>query len=151
MSVMPFLSTSCIVISACLVAYGWYLIKKGNKEKHAKMMKLATVFALGFFVLYLSRTILVGSTLFGGPVELKPFYHGFLLFHILFATTSAFIGIVTIRFALQHKFTSHKKMGPWTAMIWIISSCTGVCVYLMLYVLYPSTETTSLLRAIFGW
>lgn len=151
MAVLPTLSTMCIVISASLVGYGWYLIKQGKKEKHAKTMKLASLFALGFFVLYLSRTILVGSSLFGGPDELKKYYHGFLLFHILFATISAFIGIVTIRFALKRKLANHKKWGPWTAGFWIFSSCTGVMVYLFLYVLYPSTETTSLLRVILGW
>lgn len=151
MSVLPTFSTACIVISASLVGYGWYLIKQGKKARHVQIMKLASLFALGFFVLYLSRTILVGSSLFGGPVELKKYYHGFLLFHILFATISAFIGIITIRFALKKKFASHKKMGPWTAGIWIFSSCTGVMVYLLLYVLFPSTETTSLIRVILGW
>lgn len=151
LSILPTISTSCIVISALLVAYGWMLIKKGNRSAHAKVMKLASTFAAVFFIIYLSRIVFIGSSQFGGPAELKIYYHVFLIFHIVLASVGAVLGIWALRLATQGKFAQHKRVGPWTAITWFCVAVTGITVYLLLYVFYPAVEKTSLFRAIFGF
>jgi putative membrane protein len=148
--ILPLLSTSFIVISAIFVALGWKQIIKGNRDTHQRLMLLGAFFALAFFIMYLTRTLVIGSTPFGGPDYLKIPYLIFLLTHIVLATTAAVFGIITLLHAFKSRFAKHKRIGRWTAVIWFITATSGVMVYLLLYIIYPSGETKSLLDAIFG-
>lgn len=147
----PTVSTACIVISAILVAIGWYYIKQRKIETHKKLMISAAVFAVIFFVIYASRTIFVGNTSFGGPDSIKVYYHIFLIFHITLATVGAILGIRTLWLGFKNKLEKHRKLGPITSVIWLCTGITGTFVYTLLYILYPGGETTSVLRAIFGY
>jgi putative membrane protein len=149
--ILPTISTSCIVISAALVAYGWYLIRKRNMDAHKKAMLTAAVFALLFFIIYLSRTIFIGNTSFGGPDSVKVYYTIFLVFHIVLATIGAIFGIVTLWTGLKDHRARHKRLGPITSVIWFFTAATGVAVYLLLYVFYKGGETTSMIKAILGF
>ena len=72
--VLATISTTFIVISAVLVAIGWGLIIKGKVEAHKKVMFVAGIAALIFFIIYATRTVFIGNTAFGGPEELKKYY-----------------------------------------------------------------------------
>ena len=63
--VLATISTTFIVISAVLVAVGWGLIIKGKVEAHKKVMFVAGVAALIFFIIYATRTVFIGNTAFG--------------------------------------------------------------------------------------
>ncbi|WJH36514.1 DUF420 domain-containing protein [Paenibacillus aurantius] len=150
-SLLPTISTTFIVISAVLVGFGWYHIAKGNRETHKKFMVAGAIFALAFFLVYMSRTIFVGNTKFAedGPIWIRDAYYVFLLFHITLATVSAVFGIVTLLHAYKERFAKHRKIGKWTAIMWLITAPTGVMVYLLLYVLYPGGTTAPVWEAIF--
>ncbi|GAA0338772.1 DUF420 domain-containing protein [Bacillus carboniphilus] len=147
---LPTLSTSFIVLSAIFVAIGWVLIKKRRIEAHQRVMMTAAIFAILFFIIYMSRTIFVGNTAFGGPEDLKVFYTIFLIFHITLATIGAVFGIVTLYTGYKENYKKHRKLGPITSIIWFFTATTGVAVYLLLYVFYHGGETTSTIKAILG-
>ncbi|WP_203362200.1 DUF420 domain-containing protein [Bacillus sp. REN10] len=149
--ILPTISTSFIVLSAIFVAIGWAQIKQRKIEKHKKTMLTAAVFALIFFIIYVSRTVFIGNTAFGGPDEIKIYYTSFLVFHITLATTGAVFGIVTLLTGLKSNLIKHKKLGPITSVIWFFTAITGVAVYILLYVLYRGGETTSVIKAILGF
>src|SRR5690625_717142 len=151
MAILPLISTILIIISAVLVALGWRFIVKGEEEKHKKAMVAAAISALSFLIIYVSRTIFIGNTSFGGPDHIKIYYTIFLLFHIVLSIVGAIFGVITLRLAFKGNFTKHKKIGPITSIMWFITSISGVAVYLLLYVIYEGGETTSMLRAIFGY
>ncbi|HHE6985283.1 TPA: DUF420 domain-containing protein, partial [Staphylococcus aureus] len=94
--ILPTISTTCIVISAILIAIGWRLIWKREINKHKNVMLAAAVFALTFFLIYASRTIFIGNTAFGGPASIKKYYTIFLFFHINLATIGGILGLVQI-------------------------------------------------------
>jgi putative membrane protein len=148
---LPTISTTFIVISGILVAFGWYAIAKRQIEKHMKIMKWAAICATIFFITYVSRTAFVGNTQFGGPDSLRPIYQTFLIFHIVLATVGGVMGLITLRFAYKKEFAKHRKIGPWTSVIWFITSITGATVYSLLYLIYPGGETSGVLDVIFGW
>lgn len=148
---LPTLSTFLIILSAVFVAIGWNLIRKRKIEAHKKMMIAAAISAVLFLIIYLSRTILVGNTAFGGPDSLKIYYTVFLVFHINLATFGAVLGVITLRAGLKNNLVKHRKLGPIASVIWFFTAITGVAVYLLLYILYPGGETTSAIRAIFGF
>ncbi len=150
-SLLPTISTLCIVISAILLAVGWWYIKKGNIEKHKQMMIAAAVFAVLFFIIYISRTLFIGNTAFGGPEHLKIYYTIFLVFHIVLATLGAVFGIMQISSGLKNRLRKHRKFGPTASIVWLLTAFTGIAVYILLYVLYPGGQTTSLFKAIFNF
>lgn len=147
---LPTLSTFFIILSAVFVAIGWNLIRKRKIEEHKKMMIAAAVSAVLFFIIYISRTIVVGNTSFGGPDSLKLYYTIFLVFHILLSIIGAIMGVITIRSGFKNNLQKHRKIGPISSIIWFFSAITGVMVFLLLYVFYTGGETTSMFRAIFG-
>lgn len=148
---LPTVSTFLIVLSAVFVAIGWKFIKEKKVEAHKKMMIAAAVSALLFLIIYISRTVFIGNTAFGGPDELKIYYTVFLIFHIVLATTGAVLGVITIRSGLKNRLDRHRKIGPITAVIWLFTAITGIAVYLLLYVFYKGGETTSVFKAILGF
>ncbi|AKS69555.1 membrane protein [Staphylococcus schleiferi] len=148
--ILPTISTTCIVISAILVAIGWRLIWKRRIGQHKKTMLWAAVFAVTFFLIYASRTIFIGNTAFGGPASVKVYYTIFLIFHITLATVGGVLGLVQIITGLRDKYNVHRKVGPIASVVWFFTAITGVAVYILLYVLYPGGETTSLIKATFG-
>lgn len=149
--ILPSLSTLFIVISAILVAIGWYYIVKRQIETHKKVMTFAGIFAIAFFIIYMSRTIFVGNTSFGGPSHLKIYYTVFLIFHIFLATVGAVFGIVSLTSGYKSKLKLHKKIGPITSIIWFFTASTGVVVYLLLYIFWTPGETESMIKAILGF
>lgn len=151
MYIFPTISTLFIVISAILVGFGWYHIVRGNEQTHKKLMLAGAGFALAFFVIYMSRTVFAGNTEFNGPESLKVFYQIFLVFHITLATVSAVFGITTLVLAFKNSFAKHRKIGRWTAVLWLLTAPTGVIVYTLLYILYPGGTTKPVIDVIFGW
>lgn len=149
--ILPTISTTCIVISAIFIAIGWRKIWKREIESHKKFMLLAAIFALTFFIIYASRTIFIGNTAFGGPESIKIYYTIFLIFHINLATIGGLLGLFQIITAFKDKFKLHRFVGPIASIVWFCTAITGVMVYVLLYVLYPGGETTSLLKATFGF
>lgn len=148
--VLPTISTFFIVLSAILVAIGWYLVVNRKIEAHKKVMWAAGVSALTFFIIYMSRTIFIGNTAFGGPDKYKLIYTVFLIFHITLATTGGIMGLITIWLGWKNRLEKHRKLGPITSIIWFFTAITGVVVYLLLYVIYEGGHTTSVFKAILG-
>ncbi|MDR0271440.1 DUF420 domain-containing protein [Paenibacillus sp.] len=147
---LPTISTSFIVISAVLVAIGWGLIIQGKRDAHKKVMILGAVAALLFFIIYMSRTIFIGNTSWGGSDEMQVYYQIFLIFHITLASVAAVFGITTLVLAFKEKFSKHRKWGRVTATIWFFTAITGVAVYVLLYVLYPGGHTKPVWEVILG-
>lgn len=150
-NILALISVSFIVISAILIAFGWSAIRRGKTESHVKIMITASVFATLFFILYLSRTVFIGNTTFGGPDSLRVPYGIFLFFHIVLATIGGVMGILSLYYGYKRRLDVHKKIGPWTSWIWFFTAITGVIVYLLLYVIYEPGQTDSMFKAIFGW
>jgi putative membrane protein len=147
---LPTISTSFIVLSAILVAIGLYFIRTKNRIAHERTMVAAAIAAVLFFIIYVSRTIFVGNTLFAGPDYLKVPYYIFLFSHIVLAVIAAVLGLRTLYYAWKKQFDKHRKLGPTAAKTWFITAITGVTVYLLLYVLYPGNQTAPVWTKLFG-
>ncbi|MCH6265759.1 MULTISPECIES: DUF420 domain-containing protein [Neobacillus] len=149
--ILPTISTTFIVLSGITVAIGWWQIKQRKLEAHKRTMFFAAIFALIFFIIYASRTIFIGNTSFGGPDNIKIYYTVFLIFHITLATLGAVLGILSLFSGYKNNLTFHRRLGPFTSIVWFFTAATGVVVYLLLYVFYRGGETTSMIKAILGF
>ena len=111
---------------------------------------MGSIFRINVFIIYATRTIFIGNTDFGGPDSVRTYYKIFLIFHINLATIGGVLGLVQIITAFKDKFKWHRRIGPVASIIWFFTGITGVAVYLLLYVIYPGGETTSVIKATLG-
>ncbi len=140
-----------MIASATLAVIGWYYIRKGNIPVHRRIMLSSATLGAAFFVSYALSTLLIGDTSFGGPHSYAAPYQVFLQIHVVLATVAAVFGVVTIVLALRQAFKRHKKVAPWTVIMWLVSAVTGLVVYLLLFVIFPpGPQLGNLLHIITG-
>ena len=149
--VLPTISTTFIMLSAIMVAIGWELIRKRKIEAHKKVMIVAAIFAIVFFIIYTSRTIFIGNTSFGGPDHIKIYYTIFLVFHITLATMGAILGIIHLLLVLKILYQNIESLVPSQVLFGFSLESLDLVVYLLLYVFYPGGDTTSVFKAILGF
>ncbi|MHB1685485.1 MAG: DUF420 domain-containing protein [Bacilli bacterium] len=130
-----------MIVSAVAAAFGWAAIRRNRVHLHRKLMITASVFGALFFVSYALATLIIGDTSFGGPAGIAGAYNAFLQVHVMLATAAAVLGVITLTLAARRRFRKHKRVAPWTAVMWFISAGTGLVVYLMLFVIFPSGPT----------
>jgi len=132
---LPWLDTSCIVISGGFLAIGYRFIRAHRVTAHHRSMLTAAVFAGLFLVLYVTRWALIGSKAFPGGGSAYAVYIGILVPHILLAISVAPLAFVTIRRALGGRFSDHRRIARVTLPIWAFVAVSGWVIYLMLYVI----------------
>ncbi|MCL6516261.1 DUF420 domain-containing protein [Alicyclobacillus sp.] len=134
----------CILASAVVMAVGWHQIRHRRVESHRRLMLAGAVLAVLFFVTYVLKTIVVGDTSFGGPAAWRLPYQVFLQIHSVLATIAAILGILTLRAAYRERFSAHRRLGPWTLVLWFITAASGLVVFLLLYIIFPPGPTKNL-------
>ncbi|WAH36494.1 DUF420 domain-containing protein [Alicyclobacillus dauci] len=147
---VSYLNEACIIISAICFGIGWGQIRKNRVRIHRRWMLTGVVFAALFFIIYALKTFLIGDTKFGGPKSLNTFYYVFLQSHSVLATIAAILGIITLAYAAKARFSRHRKIAPWTVVIWFITAATGLVVFLLLYVIYSPGATANLMHSYLG-
>lgn len=147
---VSYLNEACIIISAICFAIGWVYIRKHRVRIHRRWMLTGVVFAALFFIIYAAKTFFIGDTEFGGPKSLNTFYYVFLQAHSVLATIAAILGVITLVFAARGRFSRHRKLGPWTVVIWFVTAATGLVVFLLLYVVFTPGETANLMHSYLG-
>ena len=136
MPLWPTINEALIVVSALNVALGWAAIRRERRTTHRAFMLTGALFGAAFFASYLTREILHGDTAYAGPPSLQLTYFVVLAIHIALATSGAVLGIITLRWALLERFSLHRRIGPWTARVWLMAALSGLAVFLLLYRLY---------------
>jgi putative membrane protein len=139
-----------MLASAFSIAIGWYYVRHHNIHAHRRMMLIGAAFGSAFFVSYALSTLMIGDSLYGGPHRYAGGYQTFLQIHVTLATAAAVFGVLTLRFAFRRAFRKHRKVAPWTAVLWLISAASGLAVFLFLFVIFPTgPSTTSLIQVLF--
>ncbi len=91
-----------------------------------------------FLISYLIYHYEVGSVRFTGQGWIRTVYFTILISHTILAAAVPFLAVITLYRAFKGDFVRHRRIARWTFPIWVYVSVTGVIVYLLLYVLYPS-------------
>lgn len=116
-------SLSTIAISGILVICGLIFIRLSHKEYHKYAMSSASVFALMFVILYLTRTSFYPHTPYAGGHRV--FYFSVLWSHTILSAINFPLVIYTLNLAIKKRFERHKRIAPFTAGIWIYVAITG--------------------------
>ena len=127
-------------ISTLLILLGWIMIQTHRKVAHAFCMVSAIVASGAFLGCYLYYHYHVGHVVFTHSGWPRTLYFLILFTHLPLALAIVPLIVLTITLALQQRFDAHKRMARWTLPIWLYVSVTGVLVYMMLYVWFPSAK-----------
>lgn len=129
----PFLNACLNATSGVFLLVGFRAIRKGDVERHKRMMVAAFFASSLFLVSYLTRYALAGSYAF--PVEggWRTLYLLILLSHSLLAAVLLPMVLRTLWLPWKGRYDAHRKIAKLTFPMWAYVSVTGVVVYLMLY------------------
>lgn len=131
---LPLVNASLNALSACLLLYGYSLIRQGKREQHKRVMLSAFAVSVVFLTCYLVYHYHVGSVPYEGQGAMRTVYFTILITHVVLAALVPVLAVLTLWRAFQERFDKHRKIAKITFPIWLYVSVTGVIVYLMLYV-----------------
>jgi uncharacterized membrane protein YozB (DUF420 family) len=132
-SLLPTLNALLNALTAVLLVRGWWLIRRGDRERHRVTMLGACVGSALFLISYLYYHFQVGSVRFPGHGAARTIYLAILASHTLLAAAVPILAVITLSRALRERFDRHRALARWTLPIWLYVSVTGVVVYWMLY------------------
>jgi len=140
--VIPHLNVVISALAIGTILRGVRAIRRRDIETHrASMLASAGLFAL-FLVLYLYRISLEGPSEFGGPDAVYQYlYLPMLAIHILFAIIAVPVVYYVLLLATTRPVsalpeTPHARVGRVAATLWLTSFALGICIWLMLHVLF---------------
>lgn len=137
---LPLVNASLNATTAVLLVTGYVLIRRGRVAAHRACMGTAFGVSALFLISYLTYHVSVGSIRFTTTGWPRPLYLTVLATHTVLAALVVPLALVTLARALRGQFDRHRRIARWTLPVWLYVSVTGVLVYLMLYVIWPSAE-----------
>jgi uncharacterized membrane protein YozB (DUF420 family) len=130
---LPALNATLNLLSAILLATGYYFIRNKNIRAHKACMIAALVTSTVFLTSYLIYHYNVGNVLFTKQGWIRPVYFFILITHVTLAVVILPLVLRTAWLAFRSQFNKHVRIARWTFPLWMYVSVTGVIVYLMLY------------------
>src|SRR2546422_9806209 len=91
------LNAALIVISGLFLIVGYLCIRTGRIAWHRRSMLTASVFAVLFLVVYVTRYLTLGSKVYPGEGVSRVLYFSVLIPHIIIAIAIAPLAFVTLR------------------------------------------------------
>jgi putative membrane protein len=119
--------------SACLLAGGYYFIRKNMVEFHRACMVAAFVVSSAFLVSYLTYHAHVGNVRYTGQGLIRTVYFSILISHTLLAVVILPLVLRTLYLAVKCRYEEHRRWAHWALPLWFYVSVTGVVIYEMLY------------------
>jgi len=139
LSLLPPINAALNATATVLLVVGRRLARRGEVERHKRVMLSAFAVSSLFLALYLTHKFArhFENTTFNveGPAKLA--YLALLASHVLLAMTVPVFAIVLIRLGLRGERERHLRIARIAWPIWIYVSVTGVLIYLLLYPFNP--------------
>ncbi|MCX6552007.1 MAG: DUF420 domain-containing protein [Acidobacteria bacterium] len=133
---LPALNATLNAIAGLLLALGYVLVRRGQRDAHRRSMIGACVASALFLVSYVVYHANAGSRPFTGSGPARTVYFFILITHVVLAAAIVPMVVVTLSRALRGRFDRHARIARWTLPAWLYVSVTGVVVYRMLYGLH---------------
>lgn len=130
---LPSVNATLNAVSACLLALGYFFIRRGRRDAHRRAMLAACTTSTLFLISYLVYHYQAGSVRFAKTGGIRTLYLSILVSHTALAAAVPVLAGITLARALRAEWPRHRAIARWTLPIWLYVSVTGVVVYGMLY------------------
>ncbi len=129
---LPALNAVMNGLSATALLVGFTLIRARRIAAHRASMIAAFVFSTLFLAGYILHHALHGDVRYPVDAPYRGVYLPLLVSHIVLATLTLPLVLVTFFFSLSGRFPQHRRIARWTFPLWLYVSVTGVITYAML-------------------
>jgi putative membrane protein len=119
-------------LSATALLIGFTFIRARKIKQHRASMITAFVFSTLFLIGYIAHHALHGDVRYPIHAPFRTFYLSLLASHIVLATLTLPLVLVTFFFSLSGRIPQHRAVARWTFPLWLYVSVTGVITYVML-------------------
>ena len=131
-SFLPPLNAIMNGLSATALLIGFTFIRARRIAAHRASMITAFVFSTLFLAGYIAHHAVHGDVHYPVHATFRTFYLLLLASHIILATLTLPLVLVTFYFSLSGRFPQHRRIARWTFPLWFYVSVTGVITYVML-------------------
>lgn len=137
---LPAVNAALNATAALLLVLGLRAIRRGERERHRRIMWSAGAVSAAFLACYLYYHFAIAR---GEPTRFhregwpKAAYLALLLSHTVLAMVNLPMVLRTFWLAHKERWEAHRRLARWTFPIWMYVSVTGVAVYVVLYHLNP--------------
>jgi len=128
---LPAVLAALNAICAILLVVALLAIRRGQRERHRRIMLSNLGVAALFLIAYGSQVVLVGHRRFPGEDWLRTFFLCVLASHTLLAATLLPLVPRTLYLAVRGRFDAHRRLARYTIAIWLYVSFTGVLVFFL--------------------
>lgn len=118
--------------TALVLIFAVYFIKNGNRKMHELLVKFAFLLSISFLVMYILYHATSDATKFGGEGAIRYLYFFILITHILCSIILIPLVLHTYFRAFINDIEGHRKIAPFTFILWEYVAITGVIVYFMI-------------------
>jgi putative membrane protein len=130
---LPAANAGLIVLSGAFLLIGYACIRRREVVWHRRSMLTASLFAVLFLIVYVTRAALLPTRFFPGEGTIRLIYFTVLVSHTVIAVLVAPLAFVTLRRALSGSFLKHRQIARVTLPMWLYTAATGWLVYFLLY------------------
>lgn len=129
---MPHLNGLFNAIIAVLLLAALRAIRRGDRERHRRLMLSATSVGLVFVLGYVLQTWLEGGhRRFPGDDAVRTLFVVILASHTALSVLLVPLLATTLAFALRGSFDRHRRLARLTFPAWLYVAVTGVAIYVM--------------------
>jgi uncharacterized membrane protein YozB (DUF420 family) len=134
-STLPALNASLNAVATVLLVWGRLEIRRGEVERHKRLMIAAFGVSTVFLASYVTHKWLrdFENTTYNAVGLAKTLYLLMLATHIPLAAAVPVMALFLIRFGLTDQRERHRKLARFAWPIWIYVGVTGVLIYFTLY------------------
>lgn len=138
----PAINATLNGLSTVFILLGVAFIKSERKQAHIACMITALISSTLFLGCYLTYHYLKAGhvTHFTHPGWPKTLYFVILGTHTPLAVAILPLIFMAVLRAVQARWEAHRRWVKWAAPLWLYVSITGVLIYFMLYVWFPSAD-----------
>jgi putative membrane protein len=133
----PAINAGLNLTSAILLVLALLAIRRGDRERHKRMILSAIGVSTVFLISYAIRFAVSGSHRYPGDGVDKIIYLAILFSHMILAVVLIPLVLRALKLGLAGRFDEHRRTVRFTWPIWMYVSVTGVIVYVMLYHVGP--------------
>lgn len=132
LSFLPPIYATINGITAIVLILAVNAIKRGNRQLHERLMKVAIACSVAFLGMYVAYHMTAEATKYGGEGIMKGIYFFILITHIILSIGIIPLVLISYVRALSERFDKHKKIAKIAFPLWLYVAVTGVIVYLMI-------------------
>jgi len=129
---LPALNAVLNGLSATALLIGFTFIRGRRIAAHRASMITAFLFSTLFLAGYIMHHALHGDVHYPVHAPYRSVYIPLLISHIVLATVTLPMVLVTFFFSLTGRFPQHRRIARWTFPLWLYVSVSGVITYVML-------------------